>query len=304
MTDEYSELILAKEYQPYGEVLYSAGDAISSYGFTGEMTDVSGLVYLRSRYYAPETGRFTTRDTWSGDYIRPLSLNRWGYVEGNPVNYVDPMGHDYNNGATLLDRRDLTDWLPRAAVYMATDPEVQEIKRLICSTDGVENFRALYKFYNLVRDGARFDVKDKIKEQLGQSIRLGEYWYEYSSTGNILYGFYGTAAGFNEEILHRGAGYAQVTDLIRWIWAGGNSECFPDIGGPQHHYDTPDDYHAVGLGAWLYQKYFKTTGVFTQNNFLEGLDIYEYTWGLHRVPDPGNYQPNTTGSYAADEFDH
>lgn len=30
--------------------------------------------------------------TWAGDYNRPLSLNRWNYVEGNPVNFTDPSG--------------------------------------------------------------------------------------------------------------------------------------------------------------------------------------------------------------------
>ncbi len=59
---------------------------------TGEQTDPSGMVYLRSRYYTPNDGRFNTRDTWMGDYNIPLSLNRWMYVEGNPVNYVDPEG--------------------------------------------------------------------------------------------------------------------------------------------------------------------------------------------------------------------
>jgi hypothetical protein len=34
-----------------------------------------------------------TRDTWQGDYTRPLSLNRWNYVEGNPINYTDPSGN-------------------------------------------------------------------------------------------------------------------------------------------------------------------------------------------------------------------
>lgn len=40
----------------------------------------------------PNDGRFLTRDTWMGDYISPLSLNRWMYVEGNPVNLTDPSG--------------------------------------------------------------------------------------------------------------------------------------------------------------------------------------------------------------------
>jgi hypothetical protein len=42
--------------------------------------------------YSPLTGRYLTRDSWQGDYNRPLSLNRWNYVEGNPVNRFDPSG--------------------------------------------------------------------------------------------------------------------------------------------------------------------------------------------------------------------
>ena len=55
--------------------------------------DSTQLLFLRARYYNPAVGRFQSRDTWSGDYNRPLSLNRWMYVEGNPVNAVDPSGH-------------------------------------------------------------------------------------------------------------------------------------------------------------------------------------------------------------------
>jgi RHS repeat-associated protein len=55
--------------------------------------DYNELIYLRSRIYSPETGRFTTKDSWQGNSSRPLSLNRWMYVEGNPVNLTDPSGH-------------------------------------------------------------------------------------------------------------------------------------------------------------------------------------------------------------------
>jgi len=48
---------------------------------------------LRARYYNPTDGRFISRDTWSGDVNNPHSLNRWMYVEGNPINYIDPTGH-------------------------------------------------------------------------------------------------------------------------------------------------------------------------------------------------------------------
>ncbi len=56
------------------------------------MTDPTGLTYLRARYYASDTGRFISRDTWGGNYNRPLSLNRWNYTNSNPINYRDPFG--------------------------------------------------------------------------------------------------------------------------------------------------------------------------------------------------------------------
>lgn len=60
------------------------------HAFFGDSTQ---LLYLRSRMYAPLTGRFTTKDSWQGDYNEPLSFNRWSYVIANPVNFTDPSGH-------------------------------------------------------------------------------------------------------------------------------------------------------------------------------------------------------------------
>ncbi len=51
------------------------------------------MIYLRARYYAPESGRFLTKDSRMGDYERTLSLNRWNYVLSNPISYIDPTGH-------------------------------------------------------------------------------------------------------------------------------------------------------------------------------------------------------------------
>jgi RHS repeat-associated protein len=53
----------------------------------------SNLLYLRARYYEPATGRFLSRDSYEGELENPLSKNLYAYVEGNPVNRVDPTGH-------------------------------------------------------------------------------------------------------------------------------------------------------------------------------------------------------------------
>ena len=57
-----------KAYEPFGDNLGSTGVANSVYGFTGEWADsYIKLIYLRSRYYAPESGRFITKDeSWMG----------------------------------------------------------------------------------------------------------------------------------------------------------------------------------------------------------------------------------------------
>jgi hypothetical protein len=55
------------------------------------------LQFLRARYYDSGTGRFLSKDSWQGDYTRPQSLDAWGYVEGDPVNQIDPSGQQCNS---------------------------------------------------------------------------------------------------------------------------------------------------------------------------------------------------------------
>lgn len=68
----------------------------------------------------------------------------------------------------------------------------------------------------MVRDGARWDFKDPIKSELGQSIQLCDTdscdWYEYSMPGNIFYAYVGRVVGFSEFEIRAGAVYAQQTD--------------------------------------------------------------------------------------------
>jgi len=85
-------VVLAQSYKPYGEVLNSAGAGTTPYGYTGEWTDGSGLVFLRARYLDPGTGRFLTRDPWGGSVMRPGTFNGYSYVTNNPVRLVDPLG--------------------------------------------------------------------------------------------------------------------------------------------------------------------------------------------------------------------
>ncbi len=92
LVDNAGSVILAKSYQPFGEELDHAGNGYSSYGFTGELKDPTGLIFLRSRYYSPGNGRFITKDPWQGDIMYPRSFNNWLYAFVDPVNKADPSG--------------------------------------------------------------------------------------------------------------------------------------------------------------------------------------------------------------------
>lgn len=55
-------------------------------------TDDNGLYHMRARYYNPELKRFMNRDIVSGSIEESQTLNRYAYVNGNPVSYHDPFG--------------------------------------------------------------------------------------------------------------------------------------------------------------------------------------------------------------------
>lgn len=56
-------------------------------GSLGVLTPLPGLVYVRSRWYDPKTGRFLSRD-------QKVTLNRYAYVGSSPIRFVDPLGQD------------------------------------------------------------------------------------------------------------------------------------------------------------------------------------------------------------------
>ncbi|EMN83969.1 RHS repeat-associated core domain protein [Leptospira interrogans serovar Grippotyphosa str. UI 12769] len=82
-------------YEPYGSIIRndSYGPDIFRYKFTGQVEDKeTGLYYYKARYYEPTLGRFLQADS----VVMPTNvngMNRYMYVDGNPVSYRDPSGH-------------------------------------------------------------------------------------------------------------------------------------------------------------------------------------------------------------------
>ena len=62
--------------------------------FTGSVTDTStGLQYMNARFYDPNTGRFISQDSYSGNPYDPWTQHLYTYCGNNPTNMVDPTGH-------------------------------------------------------------------------------------------------------------------------------------------------------------------------------------------------------------------
>ena len=67
----------------------------------GEYVAETGLYYLGSRYYDPETGRFLNADGLLGANGDILSYNLFAYCSNNPVNYYDPFGCSARHASRL-----------------------------------------------------------------------------------------------------------------------------------------------------------------------------------------------------------
>ena len=127
ITDADGDLLYRITYGTYGELtgIYDTdGDLIEDKtaviraenlrflynGRYGVETGANGLYYMRARYYNPQIKRFINRDIIDGSITDSQSLNKYSYVQGNPVNLIDPFGlcaQDYFSRAG----HELLDWL-------------------------------------------------------------------------------------------------------------------------------------------------------------------------------------------------
>ncbi len=87
--DPLGNLTSSPKYDVYGAVRANGGTASSKQGFVGSLGHVSddtGLIYMRARYYDPAVGRFISEDP-AGD-----GLNWFTYCNNNPTNETDATG--------------------------------------------------------------------------------------------------------------------------------------------------------------------------------------------------------------------
>jgi RHS repeat-associated protein len=94
LIDQTGNRLQELAYLPYGQVRQNTGSVDADHKFTGQEFDAEiGLYYYGARYYDPALMHFISADTIEPNRTNPQTLNRYSYVQNNPVKYIDPTGH-------------------------------------------------------------------------------------------------------------------------------------------------------------------------------------------------------------------
>jgi RHS repeat-associated protein len=91
-------------YEPYGAIrteTKNSNQAPTNFmKFTGELSDPTGLYYLRARQYDPSLGRFVTVDP-AGPNQEAAATSTYAYVDDRPTVMADPSGQTLRPIETL-----------------------------------------------------------------------------------------------------------------------------------------------------------------------------------------------------------
>ena len=101
IVDQGGTIVVTYTYDSLGKIInmtdtttYNIG-SINPFRYRGYVYDSeTGLYYLKSRYYDPETGRFINADVYCDTMSSIFGTNMFTYCNNNSVNQVDPEGMD------------------------------------------------------------------------------------------------------------------------------------------------------------------------------------------------------------------
>ena len=147
------------QYTDFGETTIHGDDqADNEVCYTGGIYDqTTGLYYLNARYYDPEEGRFLTEDTYRGENDQPDTQHLYVYCANNPVNYVDPSGHQkstyslcyYDNRSK---KKKLTEQAFHSPYYKTENASVRSVSDFddlkICWNNITNNVRKLFLYFH------------------------------------------------------------------------------------------------------------------------------------------------------------
>jgi RHS repeat-associated protein len=92
-TDTNGVMKGTQDHLPFGEDSGTSTGQVENHRFTNyERDSESNTDYAVNRQYSQNTGRFNRPDPITGSISSPQSLNRYSYVNNDPINATDPLG--------------------------------------------------------------------------------------------------------------------------------------------------------------------------------------------------------------------
>ncbi len=304
-----------QRYCPYGRVRYRSGSPPTTYNFTGQRLDGTGLLFFQARYYDPDLRRFLQPDTIVPEPGNPQSLNRYAYGYNNPVKYIDRDGHfpvlpivilaGIGLGVAIHEwisppeqqlsplsvepvkeprvappsSPDMTQWLVEQMRTTAQAPVTQAFHEHFSSPLPQDQLGALKAWVALVRSEGIWDFKGDIagaRLSTFPNVTLGDQQLNYQAVANIFFGFEGRATGQVGWWLEASAGAFQV---VRWA-----RENPSNIGPVTTFFDDPFDNWSIGFGIFLYDLYGQKLDALTPEAFNQALQEYIEQYGAPPPP--------------------
>jgi RHS repeat-associated protein len=261
--------VARRSYLPFGAQWAASGSLPTDFGFTGQReADEIGLYYYVARWYDVEIGHFAQADTIVPGAGNPAAYNRYGYVDYNPINYSDPTGHKKRpTKANGYNKYDVTEFLALDLVATANSQENQDLEALWKASENTAN---LYPHIGYVVSSqvaavfgvnARFgsgkvkDIKLEMKRRIGEAVTLCSTescaWVDYSTPGNIVFGYSMAQIGIDALIYETAGGFLEM-----WDTRGGLRDDYDFAWWLEGSMgDNPDDYAAVQFGIYLFMTY-------------------------------------------------
>ena len=229
-----------------------------------------------ARWLNPNTGRFQTRDTYEGDQEEPLSLHKYLYCQGNPVNGTDPSGH----AAYFVERK--LSITGGATAYYGLNTGHGYLLFTPTTDPGSGD-----PFVNGQRAIATFSwhphIWDYLSEELGKPGVPGRVWEDHPDDIGPTWGyqtFLVTADSAQQQAL--------LTCIRNWISA---MKPGYDYGNPTRDDVTPDPNNQIGviqhIPAPANGVYYSLTGqncvwwatiMLNQSGIRVPQSVYDYIW--------------------------
>lgn len=136
---------------------------------------------MRARYYSPEMRRFVNADIVAGQISNAVTMNRFAYVNGNPVSLVDPFGlsvwswiaDEYNDAKEWVSdtANDVKEWA--VDTYNDTKNTLKNVASWVDTNIVKPTETALENAGRQIKDGFQ-TVANAISDNVGAKVSVGK----------------------------------------------------------------------------------------------------------------------------------